>query len=141
MLILRGPELASRIANPDIRRLVEQRFAQVCGDEPYDYDLHGYIVVVERGDSVEQIEAEIGCSILFDPFEDVPYGHPSFAPSFDTLEVHYDEHGNVFYEILYVLADSGFAVTALVPQVEGIDGPLLAMCAEYSTPAPEHADS
>jgi hypothetical protein len=140
MLILRGPAAANQIANPAIRSLVEQRFVQVCAGEPYDYDLHGYMVVVEPGDSVEHVEAETGCSILFDPFEDVSYGHPDFSTSFDILEAHHDEQGNVFYELVYILSDSGFAVTALIPKVEGIPAGLLAMCAEYATPATEHAD-
>jgi len=141
MLIIRGPAAASQIANPAIRSLVELRFAQVCAGEPYDYDLHGYMVVVEPGDSDEQFEEETGWPLLFDPFADVPYGHPDFSPSFDTLEVHHDEHGNTFYEVLFVLSDSGFAVTAIVPKVEGIDGRLLSMCRSYATPATEQADS
>ena len=47
MLILRGPEQAPRIADPGIRQLVEERFAQICNGEAYDYDLHGYMIVVE----------------------------------------------------------------------------------------------
>jgi hypothetical protein len=141
MLILRGPAAANQIANAAIRRLVELRFSQVCGGEPYDYDLHGYMVVVEAGDSVDQIETEIGCSLLFDPFEDVPYGHPDFVPLFETLEVHHDEHGNVFYEILFLFSDGGAAITAIVPEAEGVDASMLSLCREYATPATEHADT
>lgn len=53
MYILRDPALASSIADPDIRSLVEQRFAQVCEGKPYDYDQHGYMIVVEPGDTVQ----------------------------------------------------------------------------------------
>ena len=141
MLILRGPAAASQIANPAIRTLVELRFAQVCGDDTYDYDLHGYMVVVEVGDNIAQIEAEICCPVLFDPFEDVPYGHPDFVPLFESLEVHHDEHGNVFYEILFLFSDGGAAITAIVPEAEGVDASVLSMCREYATPAAEHADT
>ena len=131
MLVLRDPKLASSITNPDIRALVEQRFAEICAGEPYDYDRHGYMIVVEPGDTVDALEKESGCAILYDPFGDVPYGHPDFTPSFDILE---DRH--VCYEALFLTTDD-FGITIFIPKVEGIDACLLAMCAEYAIPAPE----
>ncbi len=47
MLVVRNPAAVHRIANPAIRKLVAQRFAQICAGEPYDYDRHGYMIVVE----------------------------------------------------------------------------------------------
>jgi hypothetical protein len=35
--------------------------------EDYDPDLHGPVVVIELGDTVEQLERDLGCSILQDP--------------------------------------------------------------------------
>ena len=55
MLVLRSPEHASHIPDPAIRRLVEMRFMQVCAGEPYDAGRHGYMIVVEPGDSVDAI--------------------------------------------------------------------------------------
>ena len=43
MLVLRSPDEAARIADPEIRNLVQRRFAQVCSGEPYDPDRHGYM--------------------------------------------------------------------------------------------------
>ena len=45
MLVLRSPDDASRIADPDIRKLVQLRFAQVSAGEPYDPERHGYMIV------------------------------------------------------------------------------------------------
>ena len=45
MLVLRSPDEAARIADPEIRKLVQLRFAQVCAGEPYDPDRHGYMLV------------------------------------------------------------------------------------------------
>jgi len=135
MLILRDPADANSISNPDIRRLVEQRFAEVCAGEPYDYDSHGYMVVVEPGDTAQELEQETSCCILHDLFEDIPFGNPDFTPSFEILEEHYGTDGTVFYEMLFVTNDDGFGITLFVPKAEGIDAGLLAMCAEYATPA------
>ena len=46
------------------------------------------MVVVEPGDTVEQLEQEIGLPILHGLFDDLPFGHPDFTPCFDILEEH-----------------------------------------------------
>ena len=135
MLILRDPADAGSISDPAIRSLVELRFAQIGQDEPYDPDQHGYMIVVEPGDTVQELEHETCCCILHDLFEDNRYGHPDFTPSFEILEEHYGTDGTVFYEMLFVTNDDGFGITLFIPEAEGIDKDLLAMCAEYATPA------
>ena len=130
MLILREPSQVSNITGPDLRKLVALRFAQVCSSEAYDYDRHGYMVVVEPGDTVEQLEQETSCCITRNLFDETRYGDPDFSPSFETLEEH-DE----CYEMVYLTSDGGFAVTLWIPKSEGIDDCLLALCATYATPA------
>lgn len=132
MLILRDPELASRIADPDISRLVQDRFTQICAAEPYDCDRHGYMIVVEPGDTVSELEAESGCPILSDIFGDMHYGDPDFTPPVEALEEHAD-----CYELVFVLNDDGSGVLLFVPKIDGIDPELLSMCAKYAVPAAE----
>ena len=70
MISLRDPQAISQISDPYIRDLVALRWTQVLAGEPYDYDRHGYMVVVEPGDTVEQMEQEIGLPILHGLFDD-----------------------------------------------------------------------
>ncbi|MCX7140799.1 MAG: hypothetical protein NT123_06815 [Proteobacteria bacterium] len=135
MLILRDPTDAGSISDPAIRSLVELRFAQIGQDEPYDADQHGYMIVVEPGDTVQELEQETSCCILHDLFEDIPFGNPDFTPSFEILEEHHGTDGTVFYEMLFITNDDGFGITLFVPKAEGIDAGLLAMLAEFATPA------
>jgi hypothetical protein len=135
VLILRNPIDASSISDPGIRALAELRFAQIGHDEPFDANLHGYMIVVESGDTVQELEHETSCCILHDLFEDNRYGHPDFTPSFEILEEHYETAGIVFYEMLFVTNDDGFGITLFIPEAEGIDRDLLAMCKEYAAPA------
>ena len=140
MKILRDPQATSQISDPYIRDLVALRWSQVLAGEPYDYDRHGYMVVVEPGDTVEQLEQEIGLPILHGLFDDVPYGDPDFAPCTEILEEHTYENGNsnessTVYEMVFISNDDGFAATVFVPDTEGIPGDLLAMCRSFSTPA------
>ncbi|MCO6427620.1 hypothetical protein [Nitrosomonas communis] len=127
MLILNDPSLVDRIPDLAIRELVQQRFSEICGVEPYDYDTHGYMIVVEPGDSVEVLEQEVGWPILRNFFDDTRYGEPDFSPSFEALE----EHANC-YEMVFIFNDEGFCVALFIPKQPGIDGDLLAMCAEYA---------
>ena len=119
MIVLRDPQATSQITDPYIRDLVSLRWSQILAGEPYDYDRHGYMVVVEPGDTVEQLEQEIGLPILHGLFDDVPFGHDDFTPCFDILEEHsYEQHR--IYEMVFISNDDGFATTVFVPACEGI---------------------
>ena len=131
MLILRDPSLASRIADPDLRALVELRFSQMSTGENFDHNRHGYMIVVEPGDSVESLEAETGCSILNDPDENIHFGYPGFVPACEVL----DQHPGCF-EMAFILNDDGFAIALFIPKRDGVDADLLAMCAAFAAPAP-----
>ncbi|BBJ23083.1 hypothetical protein [Candidatus Nitrotoga sp. AM1P] len=129
MIILRNPAAAKNIANPDIRSIVEQRYSEICAGEAYDYDLHGYMIVVEPGDSVAALEKKCSCPILHNYFDDACFGDPEFSPSFEALE----DHANC-YEMVFILNDDGFGISIFIPKTESININLLAMCAQYATP-------
>lgn len=128
MHVVRGDP--GQIPNFQIRALASLRFAQVCNGEPYDYNRHGYMVVVEPGDTVEQLEQETGCGITRDVFDETRYGEADFAPSFEILEEH-----DAWYEMHFSLNDDGFGITLFIPKAEGIPGDLLSLCADYAVPA------
>jgi hypothetical protein len=134
MLVLRDPADASRIADPGLRELVQQRFEEIFADDPYDPELHGTFIVVEVGDSVEALEKETGCAILTDPFEGVRFGHPDYAPSFEDIEEHQLEEHDHAFEMLFVTTDDS-GIIIFIPKVAGIDADLLAVCAHYAVPA------
>ena len=130
MIVLRDPMFTERIPDPELRRLVHLRFTQICDGEPYEYDRHGYMIVVEPGDTVESLEAETKCCILRDLWEDVPFGHPDFEPSCEILE----EHPGCF-ELVFILSDSGFGVAIFAPKGVGVAAELMDMCRQFATPA------
>jgi len=115
MIIIRDPTLTGTTDDTGIRSLAEIRFAQILAGETYDYDRHGYMVVVEPDDSIADLEAETCCNISVDPM-------------FEALEEH-----DCCYEMLFILNDDGFAITLLIPK-HGIDADLLKLCAEYAVP-------
>ena len=135
MIVLRDPQATSQISDPYIRDLVALRFAQVLAGEPYDYDQHGYMVVVEPGDTVEQMEQEIGLPILHGLFDDVPFGHDDFVPCTEAIEEFNNGKGNTVFEATFITSDDGAGSLVFIPETEGIPGDLLAMCRSFATPA------
>lgn len=117
MLIIRDPTLTNTIDEPDISSLAETRFSQILDGEPYDYGHHGYMIVVEAGDNIANLEKETCCAISDDSM-------------FEVLEEH-----DCCFEMLFILNDEGFAITIFIPKHAGIDDDLLKLCSKYAVPA------
>ena len=133
MIILRNPTAAKNVADPDIRSLVLLRFTQLCdgSDNPYDADMLGYMIVVEAGDTVAQLESECGCPILHNYFEpEIQFGNPDFEHSAEIFEEH-----PCCFEMVFILGGD-FGICIFIPKAGGINTDLLAMCAQYSVPEP-----
>ena len=121
MLILKPPSSFESITDLDILKLIKLRHDQL-GDEMF-----GSVIIIEAGDSLSEIEQEIGFSILTNLFEDVRYPDPDFVPCFEAME----DHGN-FYEILFLFSDGDDGtVEIFIPKV-GVDPLLLAMCSQFA---------
>ncbi len=120
MLILKSPSSFDSITDPDILKLVKLRHYQL-GDEMF-----GSMIIIEAGDSLSDIEEEIGFSILTNLFDDVRYPDPDFVPSCEALE----DHGN-FYEMVLILSDGDDAIEIFIPK-HGVDPLLLAMCSQFA---------
>ena len=131
MIVLRDPVALDQIAESELRALLALRIAQLFGG---DADWPGCLLVVEAGDTVQQLEQEIGLPILHGLFDDLPFGHPDFAPCFEILEEH--RNGNTcIYEMVFISNDDGAATALFIADTEGIDADLLAMCRSFATPA------
>ncbi len=118
-----------------MRSLIDQRIAMLSEDEPYDPAVNGYFIVIEAGDSLDALDAQLGFSILSNRFDGTLYGHPDFSPCFELLE----EHASC-YEMVFVLSDDGYGVEVFIPK-EGAPAALLALCQRYAIPAQEPSKS
>ena len=129
MLSLR--QLDGSGATREIRVIAQQRLSDMTDGEDYDPDLHGPVVVVEPGDTVEQLEQDLGCSILQDPWDGTRFGDDGFTPGFEVLEEHPE-----FYELVIVPGDGDFGIVIFIPKQDGISAELLHFCETYATAAP-----
>jgi hypothetical protein len=130
MIRIRGPDQASRITDPGIRQLIERRFTEICAGEPYDRDVHGEMVVVEPGDTLESVEEETGLPIATNPFDECRFPDANFLPVAEALEEH-----AATYEMTFILTDDGCGVSLFIPKRPDIDPELLSLCAKFSVPA------
>ena len=120
MLKIRNPSQLNTIIDTDILKLVTLRLAQLESNIPSP------MIIVEPGDSLSDIEKEIGFPILTNLFDDISYPDPDFVPSCEALE----DHGGC-YEMLFILGDGEEAVEIFIPKT-GIDPSLLSMCAHFA---------
>ena len=120
MLILKSPSSFDSITDSNILKLVKLRHDQL-GD-----NMFGSVIIIETGDTVEDIEKEIGFSILTNLFDDVRFPDHDFVPYFEVLE----DHGSC-YEMLFILSDGDDAIEIFIPKV-GVDNDLLAMCSQFA---------
>jgi hypothetical protein len=123
MIRIRGPDQTQKSYDPAIRRLVERRFAEICDGEAYDAEVHGEIIVAERGDTLGSLERDSGCPIATNPFDECRFPDPDFAPACEVIE----EHATCF-EMVFILNDDGFGVLIFVPKHPAVDRDLLSVC-------------
>ena len=126
MLILKSPSSIDSITDPEILKLVKMRHDQL-GDEMFDS-----VIIIEAGDTVQDIEEEIGFSILTNLFDDVRYPDPDFVPCFEVLE----DHGGC-YEMVFIFGDGDDAIEIFIPK-QCVDNELLAMCSQYAVSITEY---
>ena len=120
MLIIHNRSQLHHITDPDIIKLVTLRLTQLDSNFPTP------MIIMEHGDSLSDIEIEIGFSILTNLFDDISYPDPDFVPSCEVLE----DHGGC-YEMLFILGDGDDAVEIFIPK-HGVDTALLSMCADFA---------
>ena len=126
MLKIQNLSQLNLITDPNILKLVKMRHDQL-GDEMFDS-----VIIIEAGDSLSDIEQEIGFSILTNLFDDVCYPDPDYVPCFEVLE----DHGGC-YEMVFIFGDGDDAIEIFIPK-QGVDDELLAMCSQYAVSITEY---
>lgn len=84
-----------------------------------------HIVVIQPGDTENQIEAETGFSPVVD-LQGLRFGDAGFIPYWDNLQDLGDH-----YELIQTIGNSGFAFVLLIEQAEGMWPELLALCQQH----------
>jgi hypothetical protein len=128
MKLVNSLESVQTIADLDIRQLVQQRIDDLGSDNFSSSDL-GYLLLIEPGDTLEAIQAQIGFDILSNLRTGLRYDQEGFTPSFEFIE-----DLGFCYDMVIVLSDSGYGVELFITKSDGIPPELLEMCARHATP-------
>lgn len=129
MIRIRGPDQTQRISDPTIRKLVERRLTEICDGEVYDAEIHGEMILVEAGDTLDSLERDTGCWLASNPFDESRFPDPDFVPVCEYLE----EHARC-YELAFLSSDDGAGVCFYIPKSQCIDADVLAFCVAFAIP-------
>jgi hypothetical protein len=130
VIVVRNQQSTHQISNPATRELVLQRINDL-GGEAFDTQAIGYFLLIDPGDTIESIQAQVGFNILHNRFTGIRFDATSFTPSFEFIEEFVS-----CYDMVFVLDGSGYGVELFVPREAGIDADLLAMCRMYAFRSP-----
>ena len=130
MQVVKALKSTHQISNPVIRTLVQQRLNDL-GGEAFESSELGYFLVVEAGDTIEAIQAQVCFDILQNRFTGIRFNATGFTPSFEFIE-----EFPACYDMVFVLDDTGIGIELFVPKKEGINSDLTAMCRMFAYTAP-----
>lgn len=111
--------------DPELHRLLTDRIASLRTDE-YDLTDDTEFIVIQPGDSEDDLIQQVGFTPLTEPIDGIAYGQPGFYPHWDWLT----RHGSWFEMVLTF--GSTFAYVLLIRDDEGIPHQLRAMCRKHA---------
>lgn len=128
MQIIRTAAEAAKLTDPVLRHLIEATITALSEDYPYDPDVLGYFLIVEPGDTISELDAQIGVSILANRWTGIRFDAPGYTQHFEVL----DEHAG-YFEMVFIVSDDGNGIEMFIPK-RGVAPELLVMCARYAVP-------
>ena len=110
--------------DPRLKQLLIERRDQLGGD----ITDRARFVIVQPGDTLNGLEAELSFSVFQNPGDGTCFGDPNFTPGWEWLA----DHGHCF-ELVFIMTDDGFAHVVLIQNAQGVDPELLKLCGLYVT--------
>lgn len=126
MIVVRDLQSTRQISDSDIRNLVQKRLSDL-GGESFDSNTLGYMLVIETGDTIGDIERQVGFNILHNRFSGVRYDKATYTPSFEVIE-----EFPCCYDVVFVMDDTGKGIEIFVSKSWNLDTDLVAMCRKYA---------
>lgn len=95
----------------DLKKLLVRRCDQLSEYNGYDLGELVHILIVERGDRLTELEAELGFAITNE------------APSWEYIQA-----GEGWFEIVFIISDDGYGAIVFVKDEQGESPELLTLC-------------
>lgn len=118
--------------DPALRDLLALRARQLEDDTEPDVELGdlAHFHAVEPGDGMKEVKEALGFAVEINFVDERRFGDPDFVPSWEWIE-----HQGGWFELAFVLSDSGFGEILLVPDRPDTDPRLLTLCRDHLTTA------
>lgn len=112
---------------PDVElaALVQKRLLDAKSIEGIEISDLLNIIVVDEGDTVEEIEHQLGFTVLHNRWNGCSHTSKSFTPSWDALDAHV-----YWYELIFVISDDGFGFIVFLPRSNSDE--LITLCDKYA---------
>ena len=111
----------------ELTRLISGYVERLSDYDGYELGQLVQFVVMARSDTVIELEAALGFSVMTNRSNGCHYGDADFLPSWEVIEAH-----RYWYEVVYVLGDDGFGIVIFVPK--DADAELIEMLQQYTPP-------
>ena len=112
--------------DPQLRMLLLKRLDMLSEFSEFDLGELAWFYVVEPGDTLVTIDAELGFSPFVNFVDGARYPDPAFTPSWEWLI----DHG-LWIETVFTRSDAGVGINLLVPNRPDVDPMLLALLKAY----------
>ncbi|GAA6121362.1 hypothetical protein [Acidovorax sp. FG27] len=110
----------------DLQRLVQNRLKSLLQPDLDYAALLLAVMVVEEGDTTDDLENAVGFSVVCNRWNSLPPGSEHFTPSWDALDEHAD-----WFELTFILSDEGEGIVVFIPKA--IACPLGDLCRAFAT--------
>ena len=114
--------------DPDLKAILLDRLELLADFSEWDLADLAHFIIVEPGDSIKEIERELGINPLVNIVDDAHFPDAAFEPSFEFCVAR-----KGYFDLTFALSDSGQALVLLVPDQEGVEPTLLELCRAYAT--------
>jgi hypothetical protein len=105
LVLLKTITQIDQINDPTLRRVISQRF-----NEPFDPDIDGYGILIEPGDTPEDLESEVG------------------LPLFVGTPIEWIEEHPGCFELTLIPDVGDFGISIYLPKDSGIDPRFFELC-------------
>ena len=112
--------------DPFLKQLLLKRLDMLSEFSDFDLSELAHFVIVEPGDKLATIEAELSFSPFVNFVDGARYPDPAFTPSWEWLI----DHG-LWIETVFTRSDAGVGINLLVPNRPDVDSMLLALLKAY----------
>lgn len=133
MIVITDQKQIAEIADIPLRQLIEQRIQGIEVSCRWDAEELGPLIVIEPGDTADDLETVMGFSILEGIFDESHFGDEEFSPCFEFAE----SHGDHLFELVYIVNDGGYGYDIFIPNCPGLDPVLHSFCQTYAVPTPQ----